>query len=122
AADELLEFDVTVHTSSIPALSGTGETITVTADVETISADPVPDDDTAATEFHVSPGAHLSLHGVDGGNGIGIVGGQPITVTYAVMNNGPDSADGMALDVTLPDGLQLVSADGCVASGDTGEI
>lgn len=122
AADALLEFDVAVDTSSLPAMPAQGEPIEITAHIETISTDPVADNDTAAAEIHVLPAADLVLATADGDAGFGIIGGESLALTFVITNAGSSRAQDVSLHFSLPEGISLSETGGCEPDTTAGEV
>lgn len=96
---------ITVQVSASP-----GPGISNTATVSSSTPDPVPGNDSATADTVVSSGpeADLSVTKTDSPDPVQV--GQNLTYVVVVMNNGPNSATGVALTDPLPGGTTFVSA------------
>src|SRR5690606_22002389 len=70
----------------------------------------------------VDPVADLVLVTSDGNTGFGIVGGESLVLQLVISNNGSSRAQDAILHLGLPEGISIADANGCTASGTSGEV
>ena len=87
-------------TVDIVAKASTSGTVTNTAAVSAITADPKPSNNTATARTTVVPAADLSITKTDAPDPAHV--GQNLTYTIRVSNGGPSPATGVTVDDTLP--------------------
>lgn len=80
------------------------------ATVSTTTVDPVPGNNTAMVSTTVVPSADLSVTITDTPDPV--VAGELLTYTVTATNNGPGTANDVAIQLPLPAGTNLASADG----------
>jgi uncharacterized repeat protein (TIGR01451 family) len=94
-------------------------TLTSTASVDGLEGDPVPGNDSDTESTVVVAAADLSVSAQK--NFTTAQRGQELSYTFTVSNQGPDSAEGVALGSVLPDEMTFVSSpDGCLE--EAGEV
>ena len=93
--------------ANVDLLAPNDSTLTNTAIVSAVEADPVPGNNSATTTTLVKSGADLV---VSGSASVPVVAGTNVTYSFTVDNQGPLDADNALVSLPLPAGTTFVSA------------